>query len=227
MTVRDTGIGIDPAFLPHVFDTFRQADASSTRAHGGLGLGLSIVRHLVELHGGDVRAESEGRDKGATFTVRLPVRKLTSRNVTYQPPEQQVQVSTGRLTGFTVLVVDDDVDTREMLFSLLAAAGATVRTAASADEGIASALETRPDALVSDIAMPGQDGYALMRTLAATLGADAPRATVALTAFAGAGDREKAHDAGYQRHVSKPFDPTALVTLLEELLKPGESVTSG
>jgi signal transduction histidine kinase/CheY-like chemotaxis protein len=217
LLVSDTGIGIDPAFLPKVFDTFRQADSSTTRSHGGLGLGLSIVKRLVEMHGGRVEARSDGKGKGATFIVSLPVVMPIRRRgePSHLPP---VLIPEGRLVGTTVLVVDDDADTREMLASVLEGAGARVHAVASAEEALSVGVEARPDAIVSDIAMPGQDGYSLMRQLTAALGPDAPRAKVALTAFASAGDRERALHAGFQRHVTKPFDPVALVEILEEML---------
>ena len=222
ITVSDTGIGIDAEFLPSVFDTFRQGDASSTRAHGGLGLGLSIVKHLVEMHGGEVQATSEGLNRGSTFRVHLPVRAIEHDQHAGTPAS--VAVVDGQLSGATILVVDDDADTREMLQSVLEAAGARVRVAASADDGLAAALELAPDALVSDIAMPGQDGYALLRHMTAALGTRAPRAKVALTAFAGPVERDKALEAGFQRHVVKPFDPVVLVKVLRELLAPGASI---
>ena len=222
LTVSDTGIGIEPAFLPNVFDTFRQADASSTRSHGGLGLGLSIVKQLVELHGGTVEAQSAGKDRGATFTVLLPVVSAARA----QPRVSAQPVPHGRLTGTRVLVVDDDADTREMLASVLEAAGARVLAAASADEALGQGLEAPPDAVVSDIAMPGQDGYDLIRQLHAALGSRAPRVRIALTAFAGPGDRERAIEAGFQRHISKPFDPLALVALLEQMLSSREPARS-
>jgi signal transduction histidine kinase/ActR/RegA family two-component response regulator len=219
LVVSDTGLGIDPAFLPNVFDTFRQADGTSTRAHGGLGLGLSIVRHIVELHGGEVRAESEGLDKGARFIVRLPVR-AAERQRDLRPaaaPAPRVQL-TGLLADTTVVVVDDDRDTRELLESLLTTAGATVHLAETADEGFRLCLEESPDALISDIAMPVRDGYSLIRQLQKALGKDMPRATIALTAFAGARDQHLAAEAGFDRHMSKPFDGQALVQTLRDLL---------
>ncbi len=225
LVVSDTGIGIEPAFLPSVFDTFRQADASSTRTHGGLGLGLSIVRHLVEMHGGEVRAESEGLGKGSRFTVRLPVRVVDPAQQGVQPESEPSPPSRllteRRLEGTSVLVVDDDQDTRELLVSVLEAAGAAVYAAESAPDAFATCLERKPDAIVSDVAMPGQDGYSLMRELDGALGEHAPRIRVALTAFVGEKDREKAMEAGYQRHVAKPFDPGMLVAVLEELLTHG------
>ena len=216
LTIHDTGIGIEPAFLPHVFDTFRQADASSTRAHGGLGLGLSIVRHLAELHGGAVEAQSGGSGQGATFIVRLPVRQAEER-VQEVPGRDAIAART--LSGMTVLVVDDDADSRELLASVFESAGATVQAVGSATEALTAALERPPDALVSDIAMPGRDGCALLVELNQALGPRAPRAAIAVTAFAADRDRQLTAAAGYDRHIPKPFDPVALVHVVEELLQ--------
>jgi signal transduction histidine kinase/ActR/RegA family two-component response regulator len=218
LRVSDTGIGIDPAFLPSVFETFRQADASSTRTHGGLGLGLAIVRRITDLHGGQVTAESAGRGHGATFVVRLPVRTPdhTPVEAAGRPPAR-VQLTKDALDGISILVVDDDQDTRELLRSVLSAAGASVRTAASADEALTSAVEQPPTALISDIAMPGTDGYSFMEQLHDLLGARSPRIAVALTAFAAGRDRQRILAAGFQRHIPKPFDPTLLVQTLREL----------
>jgi signal transduction histidine kinase/ActR/RegA family two-component response regulator len=219
ITVSDTGIGIDPSFLDNVFDTFRQADASSTRAHGGLGLGLSIVKRLVELHGGEVEARSEGKGQGATFRVSLPVRVPAYHDGVAPVP----LVAHGRLAGTSVLVVDDDRDTRELLESVLNTAGATVHTASSAQEGLASALELQPDVLLSDIAMPGQDGYHLLGQLDAALGRSIPRVRIALSAFASQADRERSIAAGFDDHLAKPFDPVALVELLERKVEPASA----
>jgi len=217
IVVSDTGIGIDRAFLPNVFETFRQADASTTRAHGGLGLGLSIVKQLVGLHGGEVLAASEGEGRGATFTVHVPVRSIQPKQQDPLPVEPPHSLE-GRLGGRDILVVDDDRDTRELLVSAFEAAGGRVRAASSSAEGLEMGLARVPEAVVSDLGMPGEDGYVFMERLRAALGPRAPRVRVALSAFAGPGDRERAIAAGFHRHVAKPVDPRALVRLIEELL---------
>ncbi|HYB93343.1 MAG TPA: ATP-binding protein, partial [Vicinamibacterales bacterium] len=212
--VKDTGAGIEPQFLPFMFEPFRQADAASTRAHGGLGLGLTIVRRLTELHGGTVQVESEGLGKGATLTVKLPVRRPEARPQTAAPQHQRV----GSLTGATVLVVEDDADTLELLESTLQTAGArsvgaqSVAAAMNALDGVSF------DALVSDIAMPGQDGYTLMTLLKDRLGAAMPAATIALTAYASRADRERAIAAGFREHLAKPVNPDVLLRTLEDML---------
>jgi signal transduction histidine kinase/ActR/RegA family two-component response regulator len=216
IVVSDTGIGIDPAFLPNAFESFRQADASTTRAHGGLGLGLSIVRQLVALHGGEVLAESEGKDKGATFTVRLPVRSTERRRD--EVAGAALDEDSGRLEGRDILVVDDDLDTRELLVSALEGAGGRVRSAPSAAEALALIRRRAPEAVVSDIGMPGEDGYAFMRAVMQEFGSQPPRVRIALSAFAGPADRERAVAAGFQRHVAKPVDPGEVVSLLAEMM---------
>jgi signal transduction histidine kinase/CheY-like chemotaxis protein len=220
VAVRDTGEGIDPAFLPLVFERFRQADSSSRRAHGGLGLGLAIVRHIVELHGGTVRAESAGTGRGATFVVRLPIAALHRR----AEPERVHAASVlafapGRaLAGVRVLVVDDDPDTLQTLTTVLEMAGAAVRSAASVPEAMAVLAEWLPDVLVSDIGMPGEDGYAFIRrvrALARERGGAIP--ALALTAYARVEDRLQVLDAGFQMHVPKPAEPAELVALVASL----------
>ena len=220
--VSDEGQGISPEFLPFVFDRFRQADSSSRRKLGGLGLGLSIVKHIMEVHGGTVHAESDGDGRGATFTVDLPVRAVLL--------DQGDSAATGelhdaaaprfaavRLDGLRVLVVDDEADARRLLDKVLGQAGAVVTVAGSVAEALA-ALETAvPHVLLSDIAMPGQDGYDLIRQVRAR-GLNAKELpAVALTAFAHRDDRRRALLAGFQVHVPKPIDPHDLTAVLATL----------
>jgi PAS domain S-box-containing protein len=223
ITVSDTGQGIAPEFLPHVFDRFRQADQTYTRAHGGLGLGLSIVRQLVELHGGTVQAESAGIGQGATFIVELPV-MVAHRKL--EQPERRHPTSGGdaalecppSLAGLRVLVVDDEADTRVLLRAMLERCGSEVMTAASAAEALELFEQSRPDVLVSDIGMPEADGYALIsrvRRLEAGRGGRVP--AIALTAYARAEDRVRALRAGFQVHVPKPIEPVELVTVVASL----------
>jgi PAS domain S-box-containing protein len=226
IVVADSGAGIDPAFLPYVFDRFRQAQASSTRAYGGLGLGLAIVRHLVELHGGTVRAESEGEGRGTTFTVTLPARaerRPTTADLAARPPEAGRALAGPRvLDGLRVLLVEDAEDTRELVVAILAQQGAEV----TAVDSVAAAREAlargRPDVLVSDIGMRGEDGYTLIREVRRR--ADTLRAmpALALTAYARAEDRRRALREGYDVHLAKPVDPRELVAVIAELAPSSE-----
>ena len=226
IAVSDTGPGIAPEFLPHVFERFRQADQRTTRQHGGLGLGLAIVRHLVELHGGSVRAESPGEGQGSTFTVLLPVAPV------YQSGDLAERVHPAardtlpvfecveRLDGLRVLVVDDEPDTRELLKVGLGRCGAEVSAAGSAGEALALMKAAVPDLLISDIGMPDEDGYALMRRvrqLQAEAGGRVP--AIALTAYARTEDRMQALRAGYQMHVPKPVELAELVTVAASLAR--------
>lgn len=223
--VSDSGKGIAPEFIPFVFERFRQGDGSITRTYGGLGLGLAIVRHLVELHGGTVYAESAGEGQGATFTVRLPLRKTRSggeQPAAETPVEAAIDASfkgiTTELKGLQVLVVDDDADTRDFLITLLEEEGATAIAVASAAEAMVALAHWRPDVLVSDIGMPGEDGYSLIGKIRALESEFCDRLpAVALTAYAREQDREQALKAGYDRHLAKPVDPDELLATLVRL----------
>ncbi|MDT7603978.1 MAG: hypothetical protein QOF61_1975, partial [Acidobacteriota bacterium] len=232
VAVSDTGQGIDEKFLPYVFDRFRQADPTPTRAHGGLGLGLAIVRHLVELHGGSVKAESGGAGRGATFRVTLPL--LAASRESVSPPAESVTSApqTGsngdgffdafacppELDGLRVLVVEDDADSRELLMTVLKQCHAEVVAVAGADAAMRALEGWRADVIVSDIEMPGEDGYSLLRRLRqlpAERGGEIPAA--ALTAYARPEDRMRALMAGFQIHIPKPVEPAELVAVVASL----------
>jgi CheY-like chemotaxis protein len=220
--VSDTGIGIEPALVPHVFNRFLQADSTSSRKHGGLGLGLAIVRHLAELHGGSVRAESAGPGLGATFTVELPILAVGSgRGERTAVETVSTDARLPRLDGVRVLVVDDHDDARELIRAVLQQCGADVAVAASADDALETLEGRRVDVLLSDLAMPGTDGFDLIRRVRArereTGGAPLP--AVALTAYAGTVDRARALAAGFQAHASKPIAPDELATLVQSLTR--------
>jgi signal transduction histidine kinase/ActR/RegA family two-component response regulator len=217
-TVVDTGIGIPKSFLAHVFDPFEQADSSSTREYGGLGLGLAITRHLVELHGGTIHAESDGPGQGARFVVELPVRRAPARQ---DPPRSWVApvavdpLPLAILDGLSVLVVDDDAGAREMTAAGLGEIGASVTAVESADEALALLRQARFDVVVADIGMPVKDGYALMRELRSSGDREMARIpAVAVTAYTSPRDRAAALEAGYQAHLSKPVDLSALAEML-------------
>ena len=223
IAVQDTGAGIRPDFVPYVFDRFRQAESSTTRQHGGLGLGLSIVRHMVELHGGTVMVESPGEGQGSIFTVRLPIRlgveavPLTERRQLSSEDLPDV-VSSRILTGLRVLVVDDEADTRDLLVTALEQCGAQVTAVPNVPDALASLDRGLPDVLLSDIGVPGEDGYSLIRKLrarSAELGGNVPAA--ALTAYARSEDRIRALSAGFQAHLAKPIDPAELVATIAAL----------
>jgi CheY-like chemotaxis protein/anti-sigma regulatory factor (Ser/Thr protein kinase) len=239
--VADSGRGIDPTFLPHVFDRFRQADSTSTRSHGGLGIGLAIVRHIVELHGGTVKAESAGEGRGSVFTVTLPVAAAVEAQAGGAAPMQLMIGPGGRaagmsvgapapmdaahgrapgaedqeLAGLRILIVDDEPDAREVLRRIIERARADVETAGSVAEARDAISRTRWDLIVSDIAMPDEDGYALMeylRTAPPGVGGGTP--AIALTAYAREDDRQRALDAGFADHVAKPVEPHDLVSAI-------------
>jgi signal transduction histidine kinase len=216
LAVRDTGIGIAPALLPYVFERFRQGDTGTMRAHGGLGLGLAIVRHLVELHGGTVRAYSEGEDRGSTFTVTL----ASAPQGVAGRPSGHVAPSDVDLRGTCILVVDDDPDAREVVRAMLEGAGASVATTASARDTRALVHRLHPDVLIADIGMPGEDGYSLMRSLRAEEHGDRRLPAIALTAHARAEDVERALESGFAIHVAKPVDATQLLATISTLLRP-------
>jgi signal transduction histidine kinase/CheY-like chemotaxis protein len=228
LTVTDTGAGIRPDFLPYVFDRFRQGDQSTTRVYGGLGLGLSIVRHLVELHGGTVRADSDGEGRGSTFTVELPLMEARGADgaaraeagadgdgfITPLNPRPPV------LRGLSVLVVDDEPDALHLIKAVLEMRGASVKAAGSAGAAWDALGEAWPDLLVCDIGMPGEDGYQFIRRVRAhASGRGRSLPSVALTAYAGEADRAHALEAGFDLHVVKPVEPDALVEVIAGLVK--------
>jgi PAS domain S-box-containing protein len=221
ISVRDTGIGIDAQFLPQVFDRFRQADASTTRSHGGLGLGLSIARQLVELHGGTLHATSDGPERGATFVACLPIGALGRAAVRSAGAARTKGVAAAAvdLGGLRIVVIDDEADARQLVQQLLADRGAEVHAAASAGEGLVLVAALRPDLVLSDIGMPELDGYDLierLRELDAVRGGATP--AIALTAFARDEDRERTLAAGYQLHLAKPVEPQELLTAVARLV---------
>ena len=223
LIVSDTGQGIPLDFLPSVFEPFRQADGTTTRLHGGLGLGLSIVKHLVEAHHGTVRAESGGEGRGATFTVLLPIAHTSMDQcaaVAHDHPSQAERVADtpDSLAGLAVLIVDDDAENRLVVQAHLESHGAQVLSAASAAEALRVIQRERVDVLLADLAMPGEDGYTLIRKLRAQPSArTASIPAAALTAFARAEDRQHALQAGFQLHLSKPVDPRSLVAAVAKL----------
>ena len=227
LTVIDHGVGIDRSFLPYVFDRFRQAEQTGTRQSGGLGLGLAIAQRIVQLHDGQITAASEGLGRGATFTVGLPSRAREAVPVSVTSSGDQTGASTGqwqpvvplptpRLDGLRVLFVDDEPDARELVSMVLTDAGAAVRAASSADEALALMDRERFDVLVSDIGMPGEDGYSLMRKVAAK---KEPLPGIALSAFTSAQDRERALAAGFTTHLPKPLDAPSLIAFVDRLAR--------
>ncbi|HET9714515.1 MAG TPA: ATP-binding protein, partial [Pyrinomonadaceae bacterium] len=217
-TVKDTGQGIDPEFLPRVFDRFRQADSSTTRSFGGLGLGLAIARHLVELHGGTVSAHSDGMNKGATFSATFPLIAERAEAIAIGQSGEMTALDLHSLDGLRVLLVDDEAEAREILSTVITRTGAEVKTCKTAGEALSKLVEWKPDVILSDIAMPDEDGYSFInkvRSLPREKGGETPAA--ALTAYARDVDRRQALAAGYQMHIAKPIGAGQLVTMIARL----------
>jgi signal transduction histidine kinase len=218
IVVADTGIGLEPDFLPHVFDRFSQAESSSTRRHGGLGLGLSIVKHLVELHGGTISVTSDGPGKGATFTVTLPI--ALSRRSPSDPELRKIECPS-EIVGLRVLVIEDDDDTRDLLLTLLTNFGAIAETADSVAAGIRAFQTMKPDVIISDIGMPGEDGHAFARWLRSLPESEGGRTpAIALTAFARTEDRTAVLRSGFRAHVPKPLDVGELLAVIGSVVAP-------
>jgi signal transduction histidine kinase/ActR/RegA family two-component response regulator len=221
--VSDTGVGINSNFLPFIFDRFRQADGSTTRLHGGLGLGLSIVRQLVELHGGTIKAESDGEDMGATFTIHLPLApqrksKKSQAGLNAVAAAEESVASIPSLNDVKVLLVDDDLDTLQILSVMLGETKATVQQASSVNEALEVLEWFQPDVVVSDLAMPGEDGYALIKKLRSLESEEStPLPTVALTSYVRVEDRARALSAGFNMFVPKPVQPLELITAIANL----------
>jgi CheY-like chemotaxis protein len=223
IVVADTGAGISADFLPHVFERFRQADGTRARPHGGLGIGLAIVRHLVELHGGTVHAFSAGEGQGSTFTVQLPL--TVARFIADDEPHVTIRTLTTTLplavslAGVRVLAVDDDRESRELVATILRSAGADVQSATSAAEALRVLADTAFDVLVSDIGMPQQDGHSLIQAIRSDEGTGRRLPAVALTAHARVEDRLAALMAGFDVHVPKPVEPAELTTVIAALVR--------
>lgn len=218
ITIKDTGQGIEPEFLPRVFDRFRQADSSTTRSFGGLGLGLAIVRHLVELHGGTVSAHSDGVNKGATFSATFPLLADRTEPVTVAHSSEINALEFHSLDGLRVLLVDDEPEARQIISTVITRTGAEVEACTSASEALVKLIEWRPDVILSDIAMPDEDGYSFInkvRSLPREKGGETPAA--ALTAYARDIDRRQALDAGFQMHIAKPIGAGQLVSMIARL----------
>ncbi|MCC5643581.1 PAS domain S-box protein [Nostoc sp. CHAB 5824] len=219
--VSDTGKGINPKFLPYVFDYFRQADSTITRTFGGLGLGLAIVRKVVEMHGGNVQAESLGEGSGATFTVELPLLVKSEQMTRQENKSLDCEAESSLLSDIQILVVDDEPDIRDLVTFILQDYGVEVTAVSSAQEALQALSESIPDVLISDIGMPKTDGYMLMREVRARLPQQGGRVpAIALTAYAGEMNEQQAIAAGFQMHISKPVDPDALVKAIADLIEP-------
>jgi CheY-like chemotaxis protein len=223
--VLDSGKGIASLFLPHIFDRFRQEDDAATRRHSGLGLGLALVRHIVTAHGGLVKASSAGEGQGAVFTITLPnddsrvSRTGESDRPSPSPSAINHDLPIGRLANIKMLVVEDDEDARDLLVTVLKQQGATVEQAGSADEALARLSEIAVDVLLSDIGLPGEDGYTLMRAVRARGFSAETLPAIALTAYARREDQRLALEAGFQAHVAKPVEPAVMVAAVYDAVR--------
>jgi PAS domain S-box-containing protein len=220
ITVKDTGKGITAEFLPHIFEYFQQADISTTRKFGGLGLGLAIVRHLVELHGGTVAADSPGEEQGATFTVKLPLMRESHTAENKKLKQEEKKLNSSLLGGLKILIVDDKADTRQFISFLLQQYGAIASMAATANEALTMISQSPPDLLISDLGMPEVDGYKLIRlirNMPPEKGGNIP--AIALTSYASEHDQKQVLAAGFQKHVAKPVAPNELLTLIADLMQ--------
>jgi CheY-like chemotaxis protein len=228
LTVADTGEGISPEFLPYVFDRFRQAEGSISRKQGGLGLGLAVVRHLVELHGGSISAESGGLGHGSVFTVELPLAQERRDPARAEERRREVErrrsrKGSVRLDGVHVLLVEDDEDSRKLLGAMLKRYGARVTSTKSAAEAISVFATDVPDVLVSDIGMPDEDGYEFIRKLRALPPEKGGRTpAIALTGYASRKDRERALAAGYDKHMAKPIEQADMISAIAALIGRGD-----
>jgi CheY-like chemotaxis protein len=222
LEISDSGRGISAEFLPHLFNRFSQADGSYSRRHGGLGLGLAIVRHLVELHGGTVMGNSEGEGKGSVFTVFLPQnttdQELDSARDLAQLQNNEFVKAPMMLKGIKILLVDDEPDSLRLTRFVLERCGALIQMADNAEQGFQAMKEWRPDVLISDISMPGESGYELIRRIR-YLGVDGDIPAIALTALGGVDHKNMALDAGFQLYIPKPLEPNLLVESIVELLQ--------
>jgi CheY-like chemotaxis protein len=226
VVVSDTGMGVHPTFLPHIFERFRQAEGGTTRRHGGLGLGLAIARHIIEMHGGSIHAASDGEGKGSTFRVKLPVLIVHAEvhgedhRVHPRAERNTPAIVLPDLSHVRVLVVDDDVDALSMLREILETAGAEVHTASSAEEALATLARHHPGVMISDVGMPVMDGFELIRRIRESKdSAIAGIPAAALTAYARSEDRAKALRSGFVMHLAKPIDPAELVAAVAALTR--------
>jgi CheY-like chemotaxis protein len=220
IVVTDTGQGIPADVMPHIFERFRQADSSSQRAHGGLGIGLALVKHLVEVHGGSVHAGSAGAEQGATFTVKLPRMLHAEASADHTlPASRRPQTSAAMLGGISLLVVDDDVDALDLFAEMLRHGGAEVRTARSVQQALEILGTWEPDVVVSDIEMPAENGYALIRQLRDGRIRHGDRIpVVAVTAYGGVTERIKILSAGFDSYIAKPVEPDELAAVIGRLV---------